>query len=66
MHRLRLACVLAARDDEKVGEIADATHIEDRDIGRLLLLAESGNAPCVLERIQAASVLFRASCHASV
>ena len=50
--RLRLPRVAARRDHEEVGEVADTTHVEDRDVGRQLLLAESGGTACLLEWCQ--------------
>ena len=50
--RLRLPRVAARRDHEEVGEVADTTHVEDGDVGRQLLLAESGGTACLLEWCQ--------------
>jgi hypothetical protein len=51
----RLSRVAARRDNEEIGEVADAAHVENRDVGRQLLLAESGNAAGLLERAQIAT-----------
>ena len=50
--RLRLPRVAARRDDEEVRVVAHRPHVEDRDVGRQLLLAEGGDAAGLLERCQ--------------
>ncbi len=50
--RLRLPRVTARGDHEEVGEVGDAAHVEDRDVGGQLLLAESGHEACLLEWCQ--------------
>ena len=50
--RLRLPRVAAGRDHEEVREVADTAHVENRDVGGQLLLAESGGTACLLEWFQ--------------
>ena len=62
MDGLRLPRVRARRDHEVVGVVAHRPHVEDGDVGCQLLLAESGDAACGLERCQVGCVRSVRAC----